>query len=137
MTKLAQFPTFHIADIKNFLLRAPGKMEWNKKICHNHCLIDELLRYFQLLFERIVVLDYIIRNTDRGNDNWLIKYEKPQLIKKDTAEGGSKIRFSGGPMLAAVPAFSNCAGILTRYPLVTMYLGFRSTFIWHKDLALL
>jgi hypothetical protein len=23
----------------------------------------------------LVVLDYIIRNTDRGNDNWLIKYE--------------------------------------------------------------
>jgi phosphatidylinositol 4-kinase type 2 len=32
---------------------------------------------FQLKFERLVVLDYIIRNTDRGNDNWLIKYEIP------------------------------------------------------------
>ncbi|KAF4518427.1 hypothetical protein B566_EDAN002080 [Ephemera danica] len=32
-------------------------------------------RRFQLQFERLVVLDYIIRNTDRGNDNWLIKYE--------------------------------------------------------------
>ena len=29
---------------------------------------------FQLQFERLVVLDYIIRNTDRGNDNWLIRY---------------------------------------------------------------
>jgi phosphatidylinositol 4-kinase type 2 len=71
-----------------------------------------LLRYFQLLFERIVVLDYIIRNTDRGNDNWLIKYEKPQLVKKDTAEGGSKIRFRGPTVfLAAVPVFSDCADI--------------------------
>jgi len=34
---------------------------------------------FQLQFERLVVLDYIIRNTDRGNDNWLIKYEKPDV----------------------------------------------------------
>lgn len=33
---------------------------------------------FQLQFERLVVLDYIIRNTDRGNDNWLIKYDTPQ-----------------------------------------------------------
>jgi len=33
---------------------------------------------FQLLFERLVALDYIIRNTDRGNDNWLIKYNKPK-----------------------------------------------------------
>ncbi|RZF43110.1 hypothetical protein LSTR_LSTR001288 [Laodelphax striatellus] len=29
---------------------------------------------FRLQFERMVILDYIIRNTDRGNDNWLIKY---------------------------------------------------------------
>ncbi|XP_011409619.1 PREDICTED: phosphatidylinositol 4-kinase type 2-alpha-like [Amphimedon queenslandica] len=36
-----------------------------------------LQRQLQLQFERLVVLDYIIRNTDRGNDNWLIKYEKP------------------------------------------------------------
>jgi hypothetical protein len=34
-----------------------------------------------------VVLDYIIRNTDRGNDNWLIKYEKPKLVKKEDPEG--------------------------------------------------
>lgn len=32
---------------------------------------------FRHQFERLVVLDYIIRNTDRGNDNWLIKYNPP------------------------------------------------------------
>ena len=32
---------------------------------------------FQLEFERLVVLDYIIRNTDRGSDNWLICYVRP------------------------------------------------------------
>jgi len=31
---------------------------------------------FQWQFERLVVLDYLIRNTDRGLDNWLIKYEE-------------------------------------------------------------
>ncbi|RVE44881.1 hypothetical protein evm_010481 [Chilo suppressalis] len=36
-----------------------------------------VMRKFQLQFERLVVLDYIIRNTDRGNDNWLIKYDAP------------------------------------------------------------
>ncbi|KAJ8365345.1 hypothetical protein SKAU_G00141760 [Synaphobranchus kaupii] len=37
---------------------------------------------FQLFlqFERLVVLDYIIRNTDRGNDNWLVKYDCPMDI---------------------------------------------------------
>lgn len=39
---------------------------------------------FQLQFERLVVLDYIIRNTDRGNDNWLIKYEHPKIINSPT-----------------------------------------------------
>ena len=40
---------------------------------------------FQHHFERLVVLDYIIRNTDRGNDNWLIKYKaaKPPTTSKD------------------------------------------------------
>lgn len=39
---------------------------------------------FQLQFERLVVLDYIIRNTDRGNDNWLIKYEQPTIVTGNT-----------------------------------------------------
>jgi len=39
-------------------------------------LPDSTKRDFQIQFERLVVLDYIIRNTDRGNDNWLIKYER-------------------------------------------------------------
>ncbi|MGH0116698.1 UNVERIFIED_CONTAM: hypothetical protein FKN15_021246 [Acipenser sinensis] len=34
-------------------------------------------RQLQLQFERLVVLDFIIRNTDRGNDNWLLKYDCP------------------------------------------------------------
>jgi hypothetical protein len=31
---------------------------------------------FQWQFERLVILDYLIRNTDRGLDNWMIKYEE-------------------------------------------------------------
>ena len=42
-------------------------------------LSPHLERVLQLEFERLVVLDYIIRNTDRGNDNWLMKYEKPTI----------------------------------------------------------
>uniref|UniRef100_A0AC34QK19 Phosphatidylinositol 4-kinase type 2 n=2 Tax=Panagrolaimus sp. JU765 TaxID=591449 RepID=A0AC34QK19_9BILA len=34
---------------------------------------------FQQQFEKMVILDYIIRNTDRGNDNWLIKYEPARV----------------------------------------------------------
>lgn len=46
-------------------------------------LAQHMERKFQLEFERLVVLDYIIRNTDRGNDNWLICYKKsPENPKK-------------------------------------------------------
>ena len=37
----------------------------------------------QQQFERLVVLDYIIRNTDRGNDNWLINYMKSKAASDD------------------------------------------------------
>ncbi|XP_008835555.1 phosphatidylinositol 4-kinase type 2-beta [Nannospalax galili] len=39
-------------------------------------LPENIRKQFQSQFERLVILDYIIRNTDRGNDNWLVKYEK-------------------------------------------------------------
>lgn len=42
---------------------------------------------FQLQFEKLVVLDYIIRNTDRGNDNWLIKYEQPTILPGNSNSG--------------------------------------------------
>ncbi|KHN85284.1 Phosphatidylinositol 4-kinase type 2-beta [Toxocara canis] len=51
------------------------------------------MKEFQLEFEKMVVLDYIIRNTDRGNDNWLIKYEveavpvPPDPVPSDTHRG--------------------------------------------------
>ncbi|XP_066488022.1 phosphatidylinositol 4-kinase type 2-beta isoform X3 [Tiliqua scincoides] len=39
-------------------------------------LPENTRKQFQAQFERLVVLDYVIRNTDRGNDNWLVRYEK-------------------------------------------------------------
>ncbi|KAG9342510.1 hypothetical protein JZ751_016513 [Albula glossodonta] len=50
-------------------------------------LPENMRKQLQSRFERLVVLDYVIRNTDRGNDNWLIKYEKPgdgEASEKDT-----------------------------------------------------
>lgn len=50
---------------------------------------------FQLEFEKLVILDYIIRNTDRGNDNWLIRYDHPKIVssgngsRASTSQGGS------------------------------------------------
>lgn len=63
-------------------------------------LPSHMAKSFQLQFERLVVLDYIIRNTDRGNDNWLIKYVRVD----DLAEGNGAI--GGGKSLPA-PSNSN------------------------------
>ncbi|KAK6174357.1 hypothetical protein SNE40_017652 [Patella caerulea] len=49
----------------------------------NEALPESTAKKFQHLFERLVVLDYIIRNTDRGNDNWLIKYEPASADQGD------------------------------------------------------
>ncbi|XP_077865297.1 phosphatidylinositol 4-kinase type 2-beta-like [Saccoglossus kowalevskii] len=46
-------------------------------------LPESTAKQFQWQFERLVVLDYIIRNTDRGNDNWLIKYDKSDISEND------------------------------------------------------
>ena len=46
---------------------------------------------FQLQFEKLVILDYIIRNTDRTNDNWLVRYDLPtdDDVDLSTGSGGS------------------------------------------------
>ena len=36
---------------------------------------EEVRREFQFEFEKMIVLDYVIRNTDRGKRNWLVKVE--------------------------------------------------------------
>jgi len=48
-------------------------------------LSTSLSKKFQSQFERLVIVDYIIRNTDRGNDNWLIKYTPPVVKTQPTS----------------------------------------------------
>ncbi|XP_043828820.1 phosphatidylinositol 4-kinase type 2-beta isoform X1 [Dromiciops gliroides] len=49
-------------------------------------LPENIRKQLQSQFERLVALDYITRNTDRGNDNWLVRYEK----ESDGSEGSNK-----------------------------------------------
>ncbi|XP_044537690.1 phosphatidylinositol 4-kinase type 2-beta [Gracilinanus agilis] len=49
-------------------------------------LPENIRKQLQSQFERLVALDYITRNTDRGNDNWLVRYEK----QSDGSESSSK-----------------------------------------------
>ena len=52
-------------------------------------LDPETSKNFQFQFERLVILDYIIRNTDRGNDNWLINYKKAKTASENIEEDDS------------------------------------------------
>uniref|UniRef100_A0A0N5A3J4 Phosphatidylinositol 4-kinase type 2 n=1 Tax=Parastrongyloides trichosuri TaxID=131310 RepID=A0A0N5A3J4_PARTI len=45
-------------------------------------LPDLSKKHFLLQFQKMTMLDYIIRNTDRGNDNWLVKTILPNKDEK-------------------------------------------------------
>ncbi|XP_065763480.1 phosphatidylinositol 4-kinase type 2-beta isoform X3 [Muntiacus reevesi] len=64
--------------IGSFQLFVEGykEAEWWLRKFEADPLPENIRKQFQSQFERLVVLDYIIRNTDRGNDNWLIRCEK-------------------------------------------------------------
>ncbi len=66
-----------MGSLQSFFESAEDAAVWIRRF-EDDPLPDDILKEFQLQFERLVVLDYITRNTDRGNDNWLIKYNKPQ-----------------------------------------------------------
>uniref|UniRef100_F6WD84 Phosphatidylinositol 4-kinase type 2 n=1 Tax=Ornithorhynchus anatinus TaxID=9258 RepID=F6WD84_ORNAN len=57
-------------------------------------LPENTRKQLQSQFEKLVALDYITRNTDRGNDNWLVRYEKQSdgshFSDKDEEWMGSK-----------------------------------------------
>nr|XP_044986292.1 phosphatidylinositol 4-kinase type 2-beta isoform X2 [Jaculus jaculus] len=66
---------------------------WLRKF-EAHPLPENIRKQFQSQFEKLVILDYIIRNTDRGNDNWLIRYEKKH--KNDRKSAGAETGASLG-----------------------------------------
>ena len=40
------------------------------------------MQQFQEELEKLVILDYLMRNTDRGLDNWMIKLEWIEIKRK-------------------------------------------------------
>lgn len=77
-------------------------------------LPENIRKQFQTQFERLVVLDYIIRNTDRGNDNWLIKYKKKKYAKKVENEESNWI--DGKEILIKIAAIDNGLAFPFKHP---------------------
>ncbi|GAA27842.2 phosphatidylinositol 4-kinase type 2-beta [Clonorchis sinensis] len=61
-----------------FVPRCRDAEYWLRRF-DNESLPKTTSEEFQVQFEKLVILDYVIRNTDRGNDNWLIRYESSDL----------------------------------------------------------
>merc|ERR1719367_2260753 len=69
---------------------------WHLKGFETMPLEKETALQFQLKFERLVVLDYIIRNTDRGDENWLIKYIPAKTADKSKNENQNSLNNQNG-----------------------------------------
>ncbi|TPX37338.1 hypothetical protein SeMB42_g06929 [Synchytrium endobioticum] len=68
----AQYDSFRCTTLQ----RAHDPSQW----------AEAIQREFQNGFERLVVLDYLIRNTDRGLDNWMIKYNPGPAADADPVQ---------------------------------------------------
>jgi phosphatidylinositol 4-kinase type 2 len=51
---------------------SPGEIEANRRLFWT----EKLQQNFREQLEKLVILDYIMRNTDRGLDNWMIKIDR-------------------------------------------------------------
>lgn len=72
-------------------------------------------RQYQLQFERLVILDYIIRNTDRGNDNWLIKYSTPDVDEDEAQAPEADWSIVNGPTVE-IAAIDNGLAFPFKHP---------------------
>lgn len=65
---------FQIGSFQVFVSGYKDAVQWLQHF-ESEPLSPDIALEFQLEFERLVILDYVIRNTDRGHENWLIRYE--------------------------------------------------------------
>ncbi|XP_004847252.1 phosphatidylinositol 4-kinase type 2-beta isoform X1 [Heterocephalus glaber] len=77
-------------------------------------LPENIRKQFQSQFERLVILDYIIRNTDRGNDNWLVRYEKKKCEKEIDHEESNWV--DDNELLIKIAAIDNGLAFPFKHP---------------------
>ncbi|KAI6189713.1 Phosphatidylinositol 4-kinase type 2 [Aphelenchoides bicaudatus] len=61
--------------------------EWDS-IGVSNVLDDSEIEHFTILFQKMCVLDYVIRNTDRHMDNWMIKHVPGVELKLAAIDNG-------------------------------------------------
>lgn len=73
-TDIDKLPKFRIIEIDANQSTEDLQFYWTK----------EVIQQFREQLEKLVILDYIMRNTDRGADNWMIKLEWKELSSDGT-----------------------------------------------------
>jgi len=81
-------------------------------------LSDTARAEFQLQFERLCVLDYLTRNTDRGSENWLIKYtpEKESEPSNPSSSGDCPDWSLVSPAQVKIAAIDNGLAFPVKHP---------------------
>ena len=88
----------------------------------NFVWTDGLKQSFREELEKLVILDYIMRNTDRGLDNWMVKVDWPKqqvAIASDTVQVSLELESHDGedaPRLVDLGKMKNMNGAPTRAP---------------------
>eukprot|EP00834_Sanchytrium_tribonematis_P000846 NODE_17_length_48642_cov_1.199349.p10 type:complete len:418 gc:universal NODE_17_length_48642_cov_1.199349:17723-16470(-) len=80
---LRQYPLPDLSVITNRLemtILEPDESDSDEPLPINDIWSKEMLESFLIQFQKMVILDYVIRNTDRGFDNWLLKLESNSVF---------------------------------------------------------
>jgi hypothetical protein len=69
-----QLYMFGFMDATKFLRKSPRMLEDGRRLRdpRSGSLHPTIKEQFQNEFEKMIIIDYIIRNTDRGLDNWMV-----------------------------------------------------------------
>lgn len=77
---------------------------------------DAVVRRFQNQLERLVVLDYIIRNTDRTKENWLIKYQREDEPRETESLNRGRQSCRDSPANVSIAAIDNGLAFPFKHP---------------------
>jgi phosphatidylinositol 4-kinase type 2 len=91
--KIGSFQLFlkGFVDSTTFFQDGFQKLEGTQDQPHPLGWDQNSMNEFQAGFERLVILDYLIRNTDRGSDNWMIKVSSNSQSTSNTVINESNI----------------------------------------------
>jgi hypothetical protein len=118
--KIGSFQLFlnGFEDATTFFQSGYSRLENNEQ--HPLQWSEDTQREFQYGFERLVILDYLIRNTDRGSDNWMVKCTKLPILEDSICSSNASMHletaFPSNYQKVQVAAIDNGLAFPTHHP---------------------